>query len=146
VIVVDVNLLLYAVITGFPQHDRARSWWEQVLNGSTAIGLASPAIFGFLRISTNPRVLTTPMSVEHATDLVRQWLGRPHVHYLAPGRRHLDFAFDLLRSHGTAGNLTTDAQLAALAIEHQAELHSNDTDFARFPRLQWVNPLAEDPH
>jgi len=142
VIVVDVNLLLYAVISGFPQHEVARTWWEDTLNSSTEVGLSGPAIFGFLRISTNPRVLGTPLSVEDATDYVTEWLDLPNVCLLAPGRRHLEIAFDLLRGAGTAGNLTTDAQLAALAIEHEADMCSNDTDFGRFQGLRRVNPLA----
>lgn len=141
-IVVDVNLLLYAVITGFPHHPEARAWWEQTLNGTNEVGLAGPALFGFLRLSTNPRVLTSPLHVEQAVTYVRDWLDRPLVRFLLPGPRHLDIAFGLLRELGTAGNLTTDVQLAALAIEHGAELHSNDTDFARFPQLHWENPLA----
>lgn len=141
-IVVDINLLLYAVITGFPQHAKARTWWEETLNGTREVGLAAPALFGFLRISTNPRVMTSPMAVEAAVGNVRGWLERPQVRFLLPGPRHLEIAFELLQGLGTAGNLTTDVQFAALAIEHQAELCSNDSDFARFPQLQWVNPLA----
>jgi uncharacterized protein len=142
VIVVDVNLLLYAVISGFPQHKAARSWWEQTISGPGSIGLAGPAIFGFLRLATNPRVLVSPMSAESAVGYVTGWLDQPNVRFLLPGPRHLDIAFDLVRGIGTAGNLTTDVQLAALALEHHAELHSNDTDFGRFPGLRWVNPLA----
>lgn len=144
-IVVDVNLLLYAAITGFPQHHKAREWWQRVLNGSTEIGLSSPALFGFLRIVTNQRILTVPLTVGDAIDLVRQWLARPQVRFLLPGPRHLDIAFDLLRGQGTAGNLTTDVQLAALAIEYQAEVCSNDSDFARFPGLRWTDPLQGEP-
>lgn len=72
---------------------------------------------------------------------MRGWLARPHVRYVVPGPRHLDIAFDLLAGVGTGGNLTTDVQLAALAIEQGGELHSNDSDFSRFPGLTWVNPL-----
>lgn len=140
-IVVDVNLLLYAVVTGFPQHDRARAWWEGLLSGSTPVGLASPALFGFLRLATNPRVLTSPLTVEVAVGYVQDWLGRPHVQHLVPGPRHLDLAFGLLRGLGTAANLTTDVQLAALSMEYGGELHSNDTDFARFREVAWVDPL-----
>lgn len=141
-IIPDVNLLLYAVITGFPQHERARKWWEATLNDATPAGLPTAVVFGYLRIATNPRIFTSPLPVETAVGYLEQWLDQPHVDLLVPGPRHLALAFDLLRTLGTAGNLTTDAQLAALAIEHQAELHSNDTDFGRFPGLRWVNPLA----
>lgn len=74
--------------------------------------------------------------------LVEEWLARPHVRFVQPGPRHLEIAFDLLRHVGGAANLTTDAQIAALAIEHQGEVHSNDADFGRFPQLRWVNPIA----
>lgn len=141
-IIPDINLLLYAQITAFPEHPRARSWWEQALNGSQEVGLASPALFGFIRIGTNPRVLDPPLGVEGAVGIVESWLKRPNVRYLLPGPRHLELAFGLLRALGAAANLTTDIQLAALAIEYQGELHSNDVDFARFPGLRLVNPLS----
>ena len=141
-IVVDVNLLLYAVISGFPQHPAAQEWWEEQLNGTAEVGLSAPSVFGFLRIATNRRVLARPMSIDEAIGHVRAWLDRPNVHFLVPGARHLDLAFGLLAGVGTAANLTTDAQLAAYALEQDAEMHSNDTDFARFAGLRWVNPLA----
>lgn len=141
-IVVDVNLLLYAVITGFPHHKRAQQWWEGALNGPVEVGLTAPALFGFLRMATNRRIFTSPLPVADAVGYARGWLGRPRVRFLSPGPRHLDIAFELLHGLGTAGNLTTDVQLAAFAIEHQGELHSNDVDFGRFPDLVWVNPLT----
>jgi hypothetical protein len=141
-IVPDVNLLLYAVVTGFPQHQAARAWFEAALNGSAPVGLTSPAIFGFLRLVTNARVLESPLPVDRATGHVREWLARPVVEFLGPGPRHLENAFGLLDGIGTAGNLTTDVQLAAYAIEVDGEVHSNDADFGRFPQVRWVNPLA----
>jgi len=99
-------------------------------------------VFGFVRIVTNPRVFEKPLPVSKATATVRSWLDQPQVHVLHPGPRHLDLAFGLLEPLGSTGNLTTDTQLAALAIEHQAELHSTDLDFDRFPGLRWRNPLA----
>jgi toxin-antitoxin system PIN domain toxin len=141
-IVPDVNLLLYAVINAFPQHKTARAWWEETINSPVEVGLAAPAVFGFIRIATNPRILNPPMTVEAATGYVSAWLAQPNVNILTPGPRHLEIAFELLRGVGTGGNLTTDAQLAALAVEHNAEMCSNDTDFARFPGLRWSNPLA----
>jgi hypothetical protein len=82
------------------------------------------------------------MTVDDALARVEEWLGRPHVHFVQPGPRPLEIAFRLLRHTGAAARLTTDAQLAALAIEHQGEVHSNDTDFGRFPDLRWIDPLA----
>ena len=138
----DVNLLLYANVTAFPQHARARVWWEGLLNGRREVGLSAPALFGFVRLATNPRVLDRPWPVESVLARVEEWLSDAPVLFLQPGPRHLAIAFGLLREAGVAANLTTDAQIAALAIEHQAEVHSNDADFGRFPGLRWVNPLA----
>jgi len=141
VIVPDVNLLLYAYIRSFGHHVRARRWWEDLLNGDKEVGVPAPAVFGFVRLATSPAVFDRPLAVADALALVEEWLALPHVHFALPGPRHLEIAFGLLRELGVAGNLTTDVQLAAVAIEHQGELHSNDTDFGRFPRLRWVNPL-----
>ena len=138
----DVNLLIYAHLAAFPEHARARRWWEDRLNGTGEIGVAAPALFGFIRLATSPRVFDRPLPVDRALETVAEWLARPHVHFIQPGPRHLDIAFRLLREVGTGANLTTDAQLAALAIEYRADLYSNDSDFGRFPGLRWVNPLA----
>jgi toxin-antitoxin system PIN domain toxin len=143
VIIPDVNLLLYATVTGFAHHERSRSWLEGALNGTTPIGLAMPAIFGYLRIATSSRVLASPMPVTDALERVRSWLAEPVVTVLVPGPRYLDIAFDLLESLGTGANLTTDVQLAALAIEQVADVYSTDADFGRFPDLSWVNPLKQ---
>ena len=140
-IIPDVNLLLYASVTGFPQHERARTWLEEALNGSTLVGLSSPAIFGYIRIATNGRVLASAMSVTDATGRLRPWLAQPNVRFVLPGPAYLDIAFGLLEAIGAGANLTTDVQLAAYAIEQDAELYSNDTDFGRFPGLRWIDPL-----
>ena len=142
-VIPDVNLLLYAHVTGFRQHRAARRWWETLLAGRQEVGIAGPALFGFLRLATNRRVLEPPMEVEGALERVEAWFSRPSVRFLQPGPRHLEISFKLLRALGAAGNLTTDVQLAALALENQAELHSNDSDFARFPEVRWVDPLGK---
>jgi uncharacterized protein len=144
VIVVDVNLLLYATFTSFQQHSAARRWFEAALNGDEQLLLPTVSIFGFIRIATNPRIFESPLSVEQALSAVELWLAQPHVHFLTPGSRHLEIAFELLQKLGAARNLTTDVQLAAHAIENQAALYSNDSDFARFEGLRWVNPLPAD--
>jgi uncharacterized protein len=141
-VIPDVNLLLYAHVSGFRQHRPAKKWWEGLLAGRQEVGIASPALFGFVRLATNRRVLEPPMELDGALERVESWLSRTQVRFLQPGPRHLEIAFRLLRALGVAGNLTTDVQLAALAIENQAELHSNDSDFARFPELRWVDPLG----
>jgi len=142
VIVPDLNLLLYAELDAFPQHRAARAWWEDLLNGERAVGIAPVALFGFLRVSTNRRVFATPLPVEDAIGRVSRWLEQPNVAALVPGSEHLTIAFRLLQQLGTGRNLTTDVQIAAHALEHNGEVHSNDTDFGRFERLRWVNPLG----
>ena len=141
-IVPDVNLLLHAHDSQFRRHAAAREWWETLLNGSGSVGLSWVAILGFIRIATNPRILDNPLDVNGASARVRSWLERPQTVLIHPGDRHADILFSLLKAVGSAGNLTTDAHLAALAIEHRAELHSTDADMARFSGLRWVNPLA----
>ncbi len=138
----DVNLLVHAYNLESPVHSSARSWWEGLLNGTRPVGLAWAAMLGFVRITTHRHILTNPLPVRAACARVRTWLAGPYVSVLHPGDRHAEILFGLLDSLGTAGNLTTDAHLAALAIEHQAELHSTDRDFDRFPGLRWTNPLA----
>jgi toxin-antitoxin system PIN domain toxin len=138
----DVNLLFHAYNSGSSVHAAARRWWEQALSGTRPVGLAWVSILGFIRIATHRQILTHPLPVASACAHARSWLAQPYVSLVDPGARHAEILFGLLESLGTAGNLTTDAHLAALAIEHQAELHSTDADFARFPGLRWVNPLA----
>ena len=106
------------------------------------MGLPFVTLFAFLRISTSRRIFEQPMTVDESVARVQSWLERNEVSLLVPGPRHLEIAFRLLRTLGTGGNLTTDVQLAAHAIENQAQLCSNDLDFGRFAGLRWVNPLA----
>lgn len=141
-IVPDVNLLLHTYNSGSRVHPRARAWFESLMNGDRPVGFAWVVLLGFLRISTHPAVLDRPLASAEACALVRSWLDRPQSGILHPGERHASIVFGLLETLGTAGNLTTDAHLAALAIEHQAELHSTDADFGRFPGLRWSNPLS----
>lgn len=141
-IIPDVNLLLYAEIDAYPQHEAARGWWEDALSGELRVALPAISIFGFLRIATSRRIFEEPLSLPEALGRVETWLGRSHVMFLGPGPRHLELAFELLRGLGTGGNLTTDVQLAAYAIENQAKLCSTDLDFGRFEGLRWTNPLA----
>jgi toxin-antitoxin system PIN domain toxin len=141
-IVPDINLLLHAYNTEAPAHTSARAWWEDLLNGTQPVGLAWAAMLGFVRLATHRQIMANPMPVDTACGHVRDWLAQPYVSILDPGPRHAEILFGLLQALGTAGNLTTDAHLAALAIEHQAELHSTDVDFGRFSGLRWKNPVA----
>ena len=137
----DLNLVIYAHNEDAPNHAASRSWWEGLLNGSEPIGVPWVVALGFIRLMTHRAVLTTPMMPTIAVAHVRSWFGQPNVERLEPGAQHLEVLDRLLTAAGTGGNLTTDAHLAALAIEHHCELHSNDTDFARFSGLRWRNPL-----
>jgi len=141
VIVPDVNLLVYAYNRDAPQHAAARSWWEDLLNSDKPVALPWVSVLGFVRLMTHRAVLMTPLAPADAIGHAHGWLTRLNVEPLEPGGRHLDILDELLTAVGVGGNLTTDAHLAALTIEHQAELCSNDTDFARFPGLRWRNPL-----
>ena len=141
-IVPDVNLLVHAYNRESIVHAKARRWWEDLLNSEHQVGLAWVAILGFIRITTNRQILDRPFTAAAACAHVRVWLDRPYVGVIHPGDRHAEVLFALLSAVGTAANLTTDAHLAALATEHQAELHSTDVDFARFPGLRWRNPLV----
>ena len=141
-IVPDVNLLFHAYNRESPKHEAARRWWEEALSGTRPVGIPWVSILGFIRVSTHRQIVENPLPVATACGHARAWLQQPYVSILEPGSRHTEILFGLLESLGTAGSLTTDAHLAALAIEHQAELNSTDADFARFSGLRWVNPLA----
>jgi uncharacterized protein len=143
VILPDVNLLIYAVDEAAPHHQRARSWLEEVLSGTEEIGFAWAVVLGFVRISTNPSVFEDPLEAADAFGYVEEWLTRPVSITLIPASGHITLMQELLLPLGVAGNLTSDAHLAALAIEHGAELCSSDTDFSRFEGLRWRNPLAK---
>lgn len=138
----DVNLLIYAVDESSRHHARARSWLEQVLSGTEEVGFAWLALLGFIRLSTNPAAFGNALSPARAFEFVESWLGSPVATVVHPSERHAGYLRDLLEPLGTAGNLTSDAHLAALALEHGAELCSRDTDFARFKGLRWTDPLA----
>jgi uncharacterized protein len=131
-VVVDANVLLYAVDTASTHHEQSRSWLDSSLEGAEDVGLAWIALLAFIRIGTNTAILPTPMSVDEVTGQVEVWLGAPAAVVAQPTARHAGLLRGLLRDSGTAGNLTTDAHLAALAIEHGADVVSYDRDFARF--------------
>ncbi len=138
----DLNLILYAHNRGSVSHLAAKEWWETTLSSPRPVGLCWAVMLGFIRISTQRGIFREPLPVSSACGEVRSWLAQPQVVILEPGRRHASIVLDLLERLGAAGNLTTDAHLAALAIEHQCELFSTDGDFTRFPGLQWTNPLT----
>lgn len=141
-ILVDVNLLLYAVNQDLPQHARSRTWLETVLSGSESVGLPWVVIRAFLRITTNARIFERPLSVERAAAYVEEWLAQPVATTVTPGKSHWMILRNLLFDSGTGGNLTTDAHIAALAIEYGHTVYSTDNDFKRFQGLRHINPLA----
>ena len=141
-ILVDVNLLVYALNTDLPAQETAKAWLEGLFHQLTPIGLPWAVLVEFVRIATNPRIFRQALTIEQATTIVQDWLARPNVTVLHPTREHLRHFASCCRAVNATGNLVTDAHLAALAIEHGAELASNDTDFACFPGLRWFNPLA----
>lgn len=139
---VDVNVLLYAVNEEARRHTAVRRWWEQALSGDESIGLPWMVLSGFLRLSTHPRVFPEPLSVDTALKRVDAWLSARPVASIAEKPGHWRVLRSLLSEAGTAGNLTTDSHLAALAITHDAALVSCDADFARFRGLRWENPVS----
>ena len=140
--IVDANVLLYAVDETSPFHERALSWLEPALNGSRRVGLPWVCLAAFLRIATNPRALRDPLAPADAWQFVADWLDAPAAWVPEAGRGHRDILGRLVRDLDLRGNLVSDAVLAALCIEHGAEIVSADSDFARFTEVTWVNPLA----
>jgi uncharacterized protein len=136
VVVIDANVLLYAVDTASTHHQRSLAWLERALGGAEAVAFAWVVLLAFIRIGTSPTILPNAMSVDEATGQVQTWLGAAAAVVVEPTTRHADLLRGLLVETGAAGNLTTDAHLAALAIEHGADIVSFDRDFARFPGIR----------
>jgi toxin-antitoxin system PIN domain toxin len=141
-IIPDINLLLYAYDSDSPFHAKAAAWWRRCMSGTEPVGLPPAVVFGFLRIGTHARVFRDPMTPAEASECVRSWLVQPIVQLLESGSDHVRQVLRLLQIVGTMGNLVTDAQIAAMAIEYEAVLHTTDVDFLRFPGLRWLNPIT----
>lgn len=137
----DVNLLVYSIDESNQYHHQTRTWWDNLLSSKEKVILTYPAILGFIRITTHARIFENPLTISEAIDRVDGWLEQPNVHLLSPTSRHWNLLKDVMREVGIGANLTTDAHLAALAIEHGCVLYSNDRDFDRFEGLRWHNPL-----
>lgn len=142
-ILIDANLLIYSVNLDSPHHGQARGWLEKTLSGSTFVGLPWICLLAFLRITTRPGIFARPLHADEAIGFVASWLDQPFVDSVAPGDGHWPILRNLLRATGTSGNLTSDAHVAALAIERGATVCSADHDFKRFPGVNHVNPLDE---
>ncbi len=141
-ILLDANLLIYAVNQDAALNRKAKAWLESSLSGPDTVGFSWNVLLAFLRLTTRPGLFRNPLPLETALDLIASWLDQPSATVVHAGPRHLRILRELLLPMGTGGNLTSDAHLAALAIEHGAELCSSDPDFAHFPGLKWSNPLA----
>ena len=141
-ILLDANLLIYAVNSDAPLSRKAKSWVEAALSGPETVGFPWSVLLAFLRLTTRPGLFRHPLPIDTAFELVHSWLDQPSATIVHPGPRQLQILRELLLPLGTGGNLTSDAHLAALAIEHRAELCSSDSDFARFNGLNWRNPLS----
>jgi uncharacterized protein len=141
VILVDANVLVYAVDSDSHHHRAARRWLEAALSGSAPVGFAWVVLLAFLRLTTRPGILRKPLPPERALAFVDEWLAQPNARTVVPGEGHWAVLRSLLRSTGTAGNLTSDAHLAALALEHGAAVCSTDRDFERFPGIERIDPL-----
>lgn len=141
-ILVDANLLIYAVDRRSPWHDRAVAWLEDQLNGDARVGLPWESLSAFMRIVTHPRVMSKPLSGPDAWQIVREWLDAPATWTPTPTDRHAEVLGELMGRHAVTGNLVYDAHLAAIALQHGLEIQSADTDFGRFPEVRWSNPLA----
>ena len=138
---VDANLILWAHHRQFPRHDEAREWWAATLSSAPQVGIPWPTTLAFIRVSTHPRALERPITIQDACDVARSWLDRPNTWVPGPTDRHAEVLLDLLVRADAGANHTPDAHLAALAIEWGLELLSADRDFARYPGLRWRHPL-----
>jgi len=140
----DANLLLYAVNTDSPDHTEAFDWWKSLLKSTTAVGLYTGVAFAFVRLSTNRRVFSQPLTVGEAFAYLQNWLAHPSVELINAEVEVLLVVERLLTAAGTGGNLVSDAQIAAAAIRLDASIHSTDSDFDRFPGIIWSNPLIKN--
>ena len=137
---VDANVLLYATNRAATQHRRAVAWWESALAGDEPVGLPWMSLLAFLRVSTLPGIFREPLSVAEAVAKTRRWLAQPPVRLVRETDDHAECLLALLAETGTAGNLTTDAHIAALAFCRGATVVSFDRDFGRFPNVRWMIP------
>lgn len=142
--IVDLNVLLYVVDEKSPHHDVAHSWWTAALESSERLGLAWTVALGFLRVATSPRIFPKPLSADQALSIVDEWWRHPNVVVARESEDHWLILRSLLDEAGTAGNLTSDAYLAAIAVGYGAPLVSFDADFGRFRRLRWETPHVGD--
>ena len=140
-IVPDINLLIYAHNPDAPEHGAARLWWQDLRQGNESVGIPWAVATGFVRIISIPGLMSSSVSPADAADSVTDWFVHDHIIPINPGDGHMPLFRTNLAVPGSGTNLVSDAHIAALAMEYDAELHTNDSDFARFPGLRWHNPL-----
>ena len=140
-ILVDTNVLIYAVDADSIHHSASRAWLESALSGTDRVGFAWIVVLAFLRITTHRKIMVRPLSPEDAIAYVDSWLEQPFSELIGPRTHHWPLLRNLLHAAGTAGNLTSDAHLAALALENGAVVCSTDNDFRRYPGIEQINPL-----
>lgn len=141
-ILIDANLLIYAHELRAREHQAARDWLDAQINGPAKVGLPWLVLLAFMRITTNPRVFPRPQTIDQAWKQVQAWLDSDNVWIPQPTNGHAEILSRLLIGARVTRDLTSDAHLAALAIEHGLTVCSTDTDFARFAGVRWINPLA----
>ena len=143
-IVPDLNVLIYSNDSSLPQHESTRLWWDQLLSSNESVGLCMPVISGFVRLTTHRRVFRQPLQVTEAIERVNSWLDQPYVVPIYPSARHWEIMAALLASVNVGGNLVTDTEIAAYAIELHATIATNDADFERFDGVNLINPTTAD--
>ncbi len=141
-IVLDANVLLYAYNSASDLHARARAWIEAVLSGIEPVGIPWQTVSAFVRIMTNTRLPGERLTTSEAVQVIADWLAQPNVQFLAPGEHHWGLFRQMMIDGQASGPLVTDASLAAVTLEYGGTLYTTDRDFARFPGLRWINPLA----
>lgn len=138
--IVDANVLLYAVDSKSHFHATARTWLDEAMNGVERVGLPWVSLMAFQRIITHPRVTANPLTPADAWSYITDWLDADQAWVPTPGSRHRDILGQLLIDGDLHGNLVTDAHLAALAIENGTGIYSFDSNFTRFNDLRWIDP------
>ena len=141
-IVPDLNLLIYAYDHRAPQHSQARQWWAELLNGDEPVGIPWVVLTGFIRLAIRPGTLARPLTGAEAVEEIQRWLARPHVSAISPTSRHPELLAGLLQAAAYGPNTVTDAHIGALAIEHNAVVHSSDRIFTRLPGIRLHNPIT----
>jgi len=144
VLIPDINLLIYAYDETSPFHTPSKKWLSQLLNGQNEVGIPLVCILGFIRLVSNHKIFEQPLTPAAACEITRSWLATPTAALLEPGPRHLQLLEKMLAGSHATSALTTDCHIAALAVEHQGIIHSNDLDFKRFEGLRCVNPLSSE--